>query len=497
MQRIILISIVLLSIVFPVHAFAQTDDAATATSPATGHAAVIAQGVEPLPADTVRWQVENISINPVGAPFGVEGPGFVVADRVPLLVINRLQEVVRLAPGEATFVPAGGATVASLSDSVAKAKSIFVKSASVDADDALFAGDSFAAPEGRRDIDLVRDVLKPNERSKIANGDLPAGILVMKGSVTVENADGDKLNLSAGKAGELSGPLSITASGQSSASFVVGVIGPEIETSAIEPAASTSTPTTVAPETGMITITTYLCPAGVSVAQAAPDTCGGNTGLGSGGFSLSGGALTGPQGATYVQGVWLWDQLAFGQYVISVANPDGYTDFAIDKAPGVSHSGETIPVTLSSGEQSINVYFLAATATGGGGTATLGLIFMDCPAGTTTEIIDLPADPGCTELTEPFSVTLFGDSLPGLETTTTLQVVSPQPSMGGDFQWTDLPGGSYTLTVDPVADGDLYYIVRPCGDQSCPKMNFSGTSFPITIEDGEGFVLIIYRLPAA
>jgi len=298
MQRISLIAMVLLSIVFPAQALAQKDDAATATSPATGHAAVIAQGVEPLPDETVRWQVENISINPVGAPFGVEGPGFVVADRMPLLVTNRLQEVVRLAPGEATFVSAGGATVASLSNSIAKAKTIFVNSASVDADDALFAGDSFAAPEGRRDIDLVRDVLKPNEHSKITNGDVPAGILVLKGSITVENTDGDKLDLSAGKAGELSGPLSITASGQSSASFVVGVIGPEIETSVIEPATSTSTPTMVAPETGMITIATYLCPAGVTVAQATPDSCGGNTGLGSGGFSLSGGTLTSPPAAT-------------------------------------------------------------------------------------------------------------------------------------------------------------------------------------------------------
>jgi hypothetical protein len=66
--------------------------------------------------------------------------------------------------------------------------------------------------------------------------------------------------------------------------------------------------------------------------------------------------------------------------------------------------------------------------------------------------------------------------------------------MNGSWQWTDLPAGDYTLTIEDVAAGDTFFVQRPCGDQSCPETGGLGASFDFPIEES-GFMLVIYRIP--
>jgi hypothetical protein len=500
-RRIFLIGMVLLVLALGGGAIALADDA-TDPSPATGHAEVVAEGVESFSAQNVRWQVESVKVDPAKDPVAVAGPGFVVADKGAILVTTSNGAEARLAPGESIFLPAAGSTVTALTTTVATAKTVVLTDASKTAgSDAVLTGDPIAAPTGRRDLDLVRDVLKSKEHALIENGDAtPAVILVLKGAITVKNANGGTVELTAGKAGALTGPLTVTATSTSSAAFYAGIIGPEVEPAGtIAAGGAAESPTATAEATGgRIDVVTYLCPAGVSVEAAAPETCGQNSGLGSGQFSLTGGSLESAATPLIDHGIWTWGGLDAGDYAVSVDQyPDGFADYAIDLNDSASHTGADIQVSLADGaEVTINVYFLASGEATAGGTA-LGLTFFDCPAGTTVDDLTQPSDPGCTEVADaPFEVTLTGDALAAPETTDTLQAVSPQPSLGGDWQWTGLPAGSYTLTIAPQADGDTFYIVQPCGDASCNQVTGAGTS--VAFDLGETVLtLLVYRLPAA
>jgi len=481
------------------------EEVGNAVSPATGHAQVIAQGVAAFSAEDVVWKVDEESLNTQQDPVELAGPGFAIGSEGSILVHTAADLETQLSPGEATFLsPDITSTAINLSSDPSVFTSITLSSnAPVDANDQpIFRSESFTAASGRRDLALIKDVLKSKEHTQIHNGDSPALIFVQTGAITVKNANGGTIELAGNEANTLTGPLTVTATGSRGAVFYVVVIGPEIVTTtgSITPTGNdNATETPDVAGTGVITIDTYLCSAGISVAAAAPATCGDNSGLGSGELLLTGGLLNGPTDALVDHGRWFWDTLVAGDYTVSVGQyPDGYPDYAIDLNPSVRHVGADLLVSLAEPDAtvSINVYFLAEDDSAPTGSAALGLTFYDCPAGTTPDDLDGSTDPGCTRIEEGLGVTLSGDQLAQPLTADSLQVVVPQPSLAGDWQWSDLLAGSYSLSVDPLQAGDLFYFTRPCGDQSCPPVSGFGTSVAFELTD-EGLTLLIYRIPAS
>src|SRR5215217_9135816 len=146
-------------------------------SPATGHAAVIAQGVSEMTADPIAWRIVRDSAEPLDVALPVERAlGFVVAEPDGVHVVDEtLGTQERLAVGEASFVSEGAVQLrASLTDGDASYLRLALV-AEADAtdpgdDELVFGGQSFAGPEGRRDIDLLRDTLDLDEQANIAGG---------------------------------------------------------------------------------------------------------------------------------------------------------------------------------------------------------------------------------------------------------------------------------------------------------------------------------------
>src|SRR5215204_1653403 len=175
-------------------------------SPATGHAAVIAQGVGEMTADPIAWRIVRDSAEPLDVALPVERAlGFVVAEPDGVHVVDEtLGTQERLAVGEASFVSEGAVQLrASLTDGDASYLRIALV-AEADAtdpgdDELVFGGQSFAGPEGRRDIDLLRDTLDLDEQSNIAGGDFPVLLMATAGSIEI-SASGEPVQLAAGEA---------------------------------------------------------------------------------------------------------------------------------------------------------------------------------------------------------------------------------------------------------------------------------------------------------
>ncbi len=483
---------------------AQGDPGENPIAPATGAAAVVAQGVSGLPADDVIWIAQTLTADQALGPVQVGGPGFVVADKAAVMLTDANGGVSLLARGETAFVPAAGAEVAALGEKADAFKLISISDASVDADDVLFAGLPFAAPEGDRDINLVRVVLKADEDAEIANGEAPAAVLVLKGSVTVENEDGNSVKLTAGKAGQQSGDLVVTSTGTLAATVLIAVIGSELDLGGGIGAQSTTAPTPTQPvlASGSITYVTYLCPDVDNVADATTTTCNATSDLGPGYFSLSGGRLDGAQGPSSMNGVWGWSGLAPGPYALNlVTYPDGYDSMAIDVVPGVSRSGDSISVSLpAEGSVSINIYlFKPSAGSTPGGTALVGVSLYECPVGSSVDPDELDATV-CTDVDSFGSYTLtLTDPALGVDLGVADMVeIQPQPSLGGDYQWQNLAAGTYTVTASSENPEDAFVMVHACGDPSgCnPVTQFDPASGSFDLADGQTFLLVIYRIPA-
>ncbi|MDQ3044683.1 MAG: hypothetical protein M3R06_05960, partial [Chloroflexota bacterium] len=78
-------------------------------SPALGHARVIAQGVELMPAVPVIWRVVTINAEVAStAPVAARTLSFVYADGEPIVLTDETaKRQINFAPGEAAFTPRG------------------------------------------------------------------------------------------------------------------------------------------------------------------------------------------------------------------------------------------------------------------------------------------------------------------------------------------------------------------------------------------------------
>jgi hypothetical protein len=243
-------------------------------SPAQGHAEVIAQGVAPLPQSRASWRIESVSAPlPDKAQSQTWPLGFVLADDGAILVTDRATgDETRLADGEASFVrDPTEQTRASLGTAAATYFDLALLPAGSEQPIAsgiklVFQSDPFTAPTGNRDLDLVRDVLAPNETGKLAEQGSPTLLLVTAGSLDVKTpAEATPVALKTGEARLFTGSLTLSPRGNAHATYVAAVVGPEVKTSA------TTTATPAAP-TGTALAAVMACPAGYDASGKSSDT---------------------------------------------------------------------------------------------------------------------------------------------------------------------------------------------------------------------------------
>jgi hypothetical protein len=204
-----------------------------APSPAQGHVAVIAHGVEQFQARAVAWQIttERAAL-PSRSTASYRPPGFILADAGVVAVTERNGFLfARVAPGEADWIPPDRQTaIVSLEQ---RATSYFaialLPAADVSAADAAFASRAFTLPRNAMfDVVLLRDALNRNDESDIDTGDVPGLLLVTSGTVTVEEGNGETVDLVAGDAAEIDGQAVVVGTSRALATFVVAQLGPQI-----------------------------------------------------------------------------------------------------------------------------------------------------------------------------------------------------------------------------------------------------------------------------
>jgi hypothetical protein len=404
--------------------FARLQASLTDPSPAQGHASVIAQGVAETPFDPTAWRVVADTAEPLKSANAVERAlGFVVTttDGVNLAdVTTGIQE--RLAAGEAAFVPEGSIQIrASLTDQNAP----YVRVGLVGGDDAqdpgnddlVFGGEPFTAPEGRRDIDLVRDVLTDGEESVLPASDYPTLVIATTGSIGVDDGSGP-VTLTAGQAAEFTGALKITGSGDSS-SYVAGIIGPEV------PAPPRAT--------GTITLGVYLCAPGVTADQLGDpvdDKVAADCDAVSDGFDVD---LAAPDGSTLTVddasndegGLLAWTGLAFGDYSFATPTtlPTGATGpIFVDDDGNVVDNGD-LTIDRSAPDAHLDIYLFQSRATG-----SISVTVYDCPTGVDAAAAD---DQTCDVMADGTDITLTAP-----DGSTLAQADANQD--GSAFVWSDL-----------------------------------------------------------
>jgi hypothetical protein len=195
-------------------------------SPATGHSAVIAQGVIAPTGEELRWNVTLQTADVSTGPVAMETSGFVLATRSPILVIDSDAEAkTRLAAGEALFVREGQ----NLAFETFGAPEVYVFIALQPADDEpigepVYESSAFEGLSGEYDSDLIRDVLAPGEQASIQAGSVPTVVYVSAGEARVALPDSGETTLAAGTASLFDGAVTITAESDG-ATFVAGYVG--------------------------------------------------------------------------------------------------------------------------------------------------------------------------------------------------------------------------------------------------------------------------------
>ena len=334
----LLLALLSMLLVGPSGALALFQQIGDTPSPATGHAQIVAQGVSFLPDGSAAWRIVEDTAEPLDVAVPEQRAlGFSVAlDQGILINDYTYGTQARPAAGESAFVGSG---VSQQRASLDGNNVPYLRIALVAADQAgetggdtlIYAGDGFSAPSGRRDIDLLRDVLQDGEETLIGAGEAPSTIHVINGSVQVDDGN-DVFTLDAGESATIDGEMLVE--GQSDdATIIAGIIGPDVP----------------APPrfTGTVTLDIRACPADVTRETLEANAANGSDA----GFSqceavddpANAGVrinLNLPEGdplrlsdadLTDEAGVVVWGGLVFGDYVLGSvqAFPEGYGDYLV------------------------------------------------------------------------------------------------------------------------------------------------------------------------
>ncbi|MCC6313054.1 MAG: hypothetical protein IT337_03505, partial [Thermomicrobiales bacterium] len=211
-----------------------------------GHAAVIAQGVAPLPAASIAWVVDTGKAPSAPAARETSAAlGFTYASDAALMVEEVVDGRVRLLPGEAVFtrpgtrirrIGIGGDPVAYLSiDLVAAADAAVAGAAG-----AAYVGAPIRSPgNGEFDIDLIRDVLRRGEETALPAGVLSTLVHVAAGTVEIDLGHGRPLRVVAGATVEVDGAAVVRGVGRDRATLLAALVSAEAPTRLTPPIAAT------------------------------------------------------------------------------------------------------------------------------------------------------------------------------------------------------------------------------------------------------------------
>src|SRR5688572_30223576 len=342
-------------------------------SPASGHAQVIAQGVAPMP-DEAAWRVVFHSIDPGGAAeLSTGGPGFILVDTGGVNVAEGERSAL-LAPAEAAFHASPTSRLIPIGERPTGVFTLDLVPPDLvgDAGDGIpvYASDPFPAPDGIRDIDLVRDLLEPGESTTVIGNEAPVLVLVTLGAVRAEATDGSAASLRVGEAGTFSGDVVLTAEGQAPSTVIAAVIGREAPAAV---AAGTPGATPVPASVGSVQVTVYACPPLVGPDEASPGRCLRDPEAVALELAMDEGAALRDVGpSTEQQGLPTWDGLASGDYVLRATSfEQGFDRFFVRGLEGIGGTGDDgftadgsagylIPISADTADYALEVYVFAA-----------------------------------------------------------------------------------------------------------------------------------------
>jgi hypothetical protein len=199
-------------------------------SPATGSAAVIAQGVYTVPARDHVWQVSTYTAEAGDEAVTIANPTFVLSRTTPLLVANEMTgERLRIANGEAAFLAAGQTVRLETfgpPDDFVMIELAPAGAASIGAEP--LTGVPFTPLSGARDLDLVRNVLDQGAGSPLAEGAGPTLVLVLSGEISASVNGEEPVTVTAGDIAEFTGEIAFTGVADSS-EYVAAYIGAVVD----------------------------------------------------------------------------------------------------------------------------------------------------------------------------------------------------------------------------------------------------------------------------
>ncbi len=265
----------------------------TDSSPATGSARVIAQGIAPLLGEEVVWRAVVYRARPRAEALTATRPlGFLVASGGPLLLSNDdpdteeedLTPEARLAPGEALLVRDGTEQQrASVTDEnteyIALELVRAAEASDIGSGELLFVSAPFTvgSTDTDHDLDLVSAVLGDGDTTTIPDVGQSVAILATDGAIDVIPSGGRRRTLQPGEGDVFSGELEVRpstggtgvaagnakrliatqAAPNGGATFVAAVVGPEIPPEDAPVPTETASPTAapvIAPSTESVTI---------------------------------------------------------------------------------------------------------------------------------------------------------------------------------------------------------------------------------------------------
>jgi hypothetical protein len=452
-------------------------------TPALGTSQVVTQGIAQMPGEDVVWRiVKRQAVPRAQAKLVKRDLGFVLASDEPILLTNATdgepEDVASLAPGESYMIPDGIRQArASFTDEPVDYLSLELVPAAdaenVGSAELLFVSDAFTAPQGKRDLDLVRNFLALGKSGLIPDTGESVAILATDGAIDIVPGGGEKIRLNAGEsallpageltieavnAGSLSGDLPVALmtnnlqqENDEGAAYVVAVIGEEIPPPPTPTAVTVviPTPTATAEAAGSISLLVYNCPEGMTIENMVGDACDPAEGVFDFGLTTpSGNFLTLADAAGTDAGL-TWSGLEMGTFTLSETQlPNGFDSYYIPGSAGVASNGDgTFSVTLDPGAPDLQlaVYNFQPELTG-----SITVQVYGCAASMTPNNF---SPTGCTPMTSGWDFALFSDGFPnGLYS-------GDAAAFPAGLTWSGLPLNTYGLAETLKPEGYDAYIV--------------------------------------